>query len=145
MRLFCTGDEYSEKAVDTPRPCWIKTLPEVQKDWTAWLQTLKGHSGSVHVIAFSPDGNKPASASDDRTVKVWDAGTGAAIQTLQGHSKSVRLLPSRRTASSYSSVGIKRRGESALWDVGRGAAIQTLQPSEPEILVFLMSTSDTLA
>jgi WD40 repeat protein len=30
-----------------------------------------------------------ASGSDDKTVKIWDAATGAYTQTLEGHSGSV--------------------------------------------------------
>ena len=36
-------------------------------------------------MAFSPDGKRIASASADRTVKVWDADTGQEILTLKGH------------------------------------------------------------
>ncbi len=34
------------------------------------LQTLKGHSSWVNSVAFSPDGQRLASASGDQTVKI---------------------------------------------------------------------------
>jgi WD40 repeat protein len=36
-------------------------------------------------VAYSPDGRRIASASFDRTVKVWDAATGREVRTLIGH------------------------------------------------------------
>jgi WD40 repeat protein len=40
------------------------------------LGTAKGHSGEVVTIAFSPDGKRLASASRDKTVKLWEVPAG---------------------------------------------------------------------
>ena len=48
------------------------------------MQTLAGHA-DWSAVAFSPDGSKLATASDDRTAKVWDAATGEELSTLTGH------------------------------------------------------------
>ena len=39
-------------------------------------------------VAFSPDGTKILTGGD-RTAKLWDAGTGAVLRTLGGHSDYV--------------------------------------------------------
>jgi WD40 repeat protein len=53
------------------------------------LLTFKGHSGGVCCVAWSPDGTRLASSSEDRTVKVWDAETGQHALTLRGHTDEV--------------------------------------------------------
>jgi WD40 repeat protein len=48
----------------------------------AAVLTLKGHTGPVWGLAFSPDGTQLASASLDATVRVWDARTSQEIRKL---------------------------------------------------------------
>ncbi len=51
--------------------------------------TIADHTDVVYDAAFSPDGTKIATASFDKTVRVWDAADGKAIETLKGHSDFV--------------------------------------------------------
>jgi WD40 repeat protein len=68
--------------------------------------------------AFSPDGARIVTASNDHTARIWDATTGAEIKVLRGHKHWVderRLLPQRRpivTASidARRGSGTRRRG-----------------------------------
>ena len=53
------------------------------------LRTLKGHSAAVRSVALSADGRLAVSASDDKTLKVWDVESGRELRTLHGHSGSV--------------------------------------------------------
>ena len=47
--------------------------------------TLQGHQGWIKSVTLSADGRTLASASSDRTVRLWDAVNGQPLRTLQGH------------------------------------------------------------
>ena len=44
--------------------------------------TRKGHRGQIVVVAFSPDGKRIASGSEDKRVKIWNAATGVEVRRL---------------------------------------------------------------
>jgi eukaryotic-like serine/threonine-protein kinase len=53
---------------------------------------LRGHSGDVYFVTASPDGKLLASAGKDRTVRLWDAGSGKCLRTLRGHTDEVNSV-----------------------------------------------------
>jgi len=62
----------------------------VAKVWDAQtgeeLLSLKGHSGAINGLVFSPDNKRLASTSSHATIKVGDGETGQELLTLEGHS-----------------------------------------------------------
>jgi WD40 repeat protein/tRNA A-37 threonylcarbamoyl transferase component Bud32 len=61
------------------------------------LLTLRGHTGPIRGVAFSPDGKRLVSGSEDQTIRVWDATTGQQLLHCKGghsdESPSVAFSP----------------------------------------------------
>ena len=105
-------------------PKWITIKPPTTEEWSACLQTLEGHSDKVSSVAFSRDSTRLASASADRTVKIWDTGSGECLQTLEGHGLVVTSVAFSRDSTRLASASLDRTVK--IWDVSSGACLQTL-------------------
>ncbi|KAL1506011.1 hypothetical protein ABEB36_005448 [Hypothenemus hampei] len=56
------------------------------------LARLTGHQQLVNDVKFSPDGRILASASFDKSIRLWDSKTGKFLATLRGHVQAVYMV-----------------------------------------------------
>ncbi|MEA3212788.1 MAG: telomerase protein component 1 [Chthoniobacter sp.] len=74
----------------TPGFPWLRSHrpPSVHLS-TGQLVVLHGHGSDVRSVCYSPDGRRIISGAGDRTVRIWDADTGAELAVLRGHKGGV--------------------------------------------------------
>src|SRR6185503_6003515 len=89
--------------------------------------TLSGHTRQVVGVAFSPDGNKLASVSQDQTVRYWDVATASEERTLVGHTDTVFTVA---LGGDGLLVSGRYDGTTKVWDARTGVLAQTLKVPE---------------
>ncbi len=88
------------------------------------LRSFVGHTSNTLAVAFSPDGQRLATGSGDKTAKLWDVTTGREILTLNGHTSGVQSVAfspdGRHLATGSDDKTVK------FWDVATGQESGTL-------------------
>jgi WD40 repeat protein len=127
-----------------------KPLPGEVKIWDAAtgqeVRTLKGHTGPVESVCFSPDSQRLASASQDQTVKVWEAATGQEVLTLKGHKADVSSVcfsaDGKRLATAGGGLDQRNNplpGEVKIWDAVNGQEILSLKGHSDRVMSVCFS------
>ena len=70
-------------------PQRVKMLSMKEADWDACCSTLEGYSSRIRAVAFLPNGQLVASASNDETVQLWDMLAGTCCSTLEGYLNTI--------------------------------------------------------
>ena len=98
------------------------------------VMTLKGHTGGVNAVAALPNGHL-ASASTDRTVRVWDSVRGVCVRKLVGHTRMVSdvvVLRDGNLASGSKDNTIR------VWNSSNGACMRVIDTCTEMVFTLLV-------
>ena len=97
-RLLVSSSGAQSTSADYPPPFLLTgsqdrtikrwTIPKTSSNSKA-LYTRKAHDKDINALALSPNSHLFASASQDRTVKIWSTEEGEAQGVLRGHKRGV--------------------------------------------------------
>jgi len=122
-----------------------------EKSWSC-QQVFEGHSHYVMQIVINPkDNNTFASASLDRTVKVWQLGSTTPNFTLEGHEKGVNCVDYYHGGEKPYLISGADDHTVKIWDYQNKTCVQTLEGHasnvsavgfHPELPIILTGSED---
>jgi WD40 repeat protein len=124
--------------------CYPHLLP-TPASWYC-QHTLTGHHGlfaAIKAIAISPHAPIVATASEDKTIRLWDIDTGREIAILTGHEKSVETIAfyPHRSGLLYSG---DRNGILKLWRIIGREELNSIDTQQSKINALAISPDGKL-
>ncbi|KAH6877188.1 Pfs, NACHT and WD domain protein [Thelonectria olida] len=140
--VFSPARSITRQIYKGEEPEWISMKPAMQDNWRQGINTLEGHPKPITSIAFSHDGRLLASASMDRTAKIWDVVTGECIQTLRGHTYYIQSIAFSGTDYRIASASGDRMVK--VWDAETAKCIWTLEGHTHSVVSVAFSQDSNL-
>ncbi len=103
--------------------------------------TIEGHTDSIYGVAWRPDGLQIATASYDKTAKIWDVKTGKSVVELRDHTDAVFAVAyssdSKYLATASADKSIK------IWEGMTGKRMYSLSGAQEAVmsLAFMPKSS----
>ena len=83
-------------------------------------------------MAFSPDGQRIVTGSNDHTAKVWDAASGKELATLKGHTNIVSSVTFSPDGQRIATAGWD--GTAKIWNAVSGRELLTITDDTVQIM-----------
>ena len=100
-------------------------------------RNLIGHTGRVRGCAVTPDGQRVISASEDKTLVVWDLASGHLEATLRGHGGGVIACAVTRDGRRV--VSVSEDKTLIMWDLASGQPVATLPGHASGVIAYTIT------
>ena len=131
----------SEDRVASASHDWTVALWETSSETTP-TAVFQGHDSAVQALAVDPAGRLVASGGADRTVRLWNLDTHAALRTIRYNSDFVTALAFSPNGTLLAAGGLD--GSIRIWSVSNGRLIRTIPGHTTRITALAFSSFDDI-
>jgi WD40 repeat protein len=103
------------------------------------VSVLSGHGAAVRRVAFSGDGKRLVTVSEDRTARVWDVASKQSLHTLHGDEGGFGVAALNPSGDRALTAGTGKDFTVHLWDTATGRELHRWQESSGTVLGLAFS------
>ncbi|MGI0482062.1 hypothetical protein ACN4EE_14910 [Geminocystis sp. CENA526] len=124
-----------------------KVIPNLS-DKICWLNdnsetvTISGHTEEITSLVMNREGTLLGSASDDKTIKLWELPSGRLLHNIIDHTDSINHLVMNREGTLLASASKDKTMK--LWELPSGRLLNTLRDHTGNISSLVMNGKGTL-